>query len=167
MERPIAFAAHPQGNESRQLMDIRHAFRRAPRRLSHATRNVGAQIRPQAKGGFGSLASCSAIDGSPSTSAMPRYRPGWSRDGRMRANTNFASRYNLIWVVQSSREKYSVCAVGQITITTSPHSGPERGTLRDRHERWAGNAVDAMMSSDGRRQRGRRSRVVLAPRRWR
>jgi hypothetical protein len=29
------------------------------------------------------------------------------------------------------------------------------------------NAVDAMVSRDERRKRGRRSRVVLAPRRWR
>jgi hypothetical protein len=40
-----------------------------------------------------------------------------------------------------------------------------RGVTR-RHERGAGDAMDALGAQDGRLQSGRRSRVVLAPRRW-
>jgi hypothetical protein len=41
-----------------------------------------------------------------------------------------------------------------------------RGALRDRHERWARDAVDADRAQDERSRRGRRSRSVLIPRRW-
>jgi len=37
----------------------------------------------------------------------------------LRAKANFASFFNLIWVVQSCIEKYSACAVGQIRSTYS------------------------------------------------
>ena len=42
-----------------------------------------------------------------------------------------------------------------------------RGALRGRHERWVRDAMDAVASQDERRHRGRQSRVVLTPRRWR
>jgi hypothetical protein len=42
-----------------------------------------------------------------------------------------------------------------------------RGALRDRHERWLWDAMGAVLAIDDRRGRVRRSRVVLAPRRWR
>jgi hypothetical protein len=74
--------------------------------------------------------------------------------------------FKLIWVVQSSHEKSSACAVGQITFMTSPRFFPARGAFRDRHERWVRNAVDEQALLDGRWLLGRRSRVVLAPRRW-
>jgi hypothetical protein len=41
-----------------------------------------------------------------------------------------------------------------------------RGAYRDRHGRWARDAMDAVVWPDERRQCGRRSRVVLMPRRW-
>jgi hypothetical protein len=41
-----------------------------------------------------------------------------------------------------------------------------RGALRDRHERWARDAMDTLAAPDERGQSGRRSRVVLIPRRW-
>jgi len=41
-----------------------------------------------------------------------------------------------------------------------------RGALRDRHERWLGMQWTRVVSLDGRCGRGRRSRVVLMPRRW-
>jgi hypothetical protein len=44
---------------------------------------------------------------------------------------------------------------------------PARGALRDRHGRWARDAMDVAARADERRYRGRRSRVVLTPRRWR
>jgi hypothetical protein len=43
--------------------------------------------------------------------------------------------------VQPSRKKYFACAVGQITAV----SHPIRGTFRDRHERWARDAMDAQV----------------------
>jgi hypothetical protein len=42
-----------------------------------------------------------------------------------------------------------------------------RGAFRDRHGRGRWDAVDAEGAFDERRSRGRRSRVVLTPRRWR
>jgi len=41
-----------------------------------------------------------------------------------------------------------------------------RGALRDRHERWRRDAVDASCAKDERARCGRRSRVVPIPRRW-
>ena len=49
----------------------------------------------------------------------------------------------------------------------SGHPAPARGAYRDRHGRWERDAMDAMAPQDERRQGGRRSRVVLTPRRWR
>jgi hypothetical protein len=57
--------------------------------------------------------------------------------------------------------------VGQIISTTSRHLVPTRGALRDRHERWERDAVDANVPKDERHICVRQSRVVLAPRRWR
>jgi hypothetical protein len=47
------------------------------------------------------------------------------------------------------------------------HPAPHRGAFRDRHGRRARDAVDAGGVADERRSSGRRSRVVLTPRRWR
>ena len=44
---------------------------------------------------------------------------------------------------------------------------PTRGALRGRHGRWERDAVDAAGARDECTERGRRSRVVLMPRRWR
>jgi hypothetical protein len=49
----------------------------------------------------------------------------------------------------------------QVYIDSRP--APPRGAFRDRHERWRRDAVDAVGAKDGRRRRGRRSRVVLTP----
>jgi hypothetical protein len=43
---------------------------------------------------------------------------------------------------------------------------PQEGRTR-RHERWVRDAVDATATQDERSYCGRRSRVVLTPRRWR
>ncbi len=43
----------------------------------------------------------------------------------------------------------------------------KEGRLANRHERWVWDAVDAIGTSDECADRGRRSRVVLTPRRWR
>jgi hypothetical protein len=45
--------------------------------------------------------------------------------------------------------------------------GPHRGAFRDRHGRRARDAMDAACQKTNDIARGRRSRVVLTPRRWR
>jgi hypothetical protein len=52
------------------------------------------------------------------------------------------------------------------------HPSLTRGAFRDRHGRWAGDAMDAACQARSSARtndvaRGRRSRVVLTPRRWR
>ena len=64
----------------------------------------------------------------------------------MRVNAFFMSRFKLIWVVQSPSQKYFACAVGQINATDSRVLLPSRGALRDRHERWVRDAMDAAVS---------------------
>ena len=54
------------------------------------------------------------------------------------AKTIYHSDFNLIWVVQSLREKYFAFAVEQISSTSSPRPFPARGALRGRHERGMG-----------------------------
>jgi len=49
-----------------------------------------------------------------------------------------ARRANQRFPVQTSREKFSAFAVGQIAATSSRHPGPKRGAYHDRHERWVG-----------------------------
>jgi len=47
------------------------------------------------------------------------------------------------------------------------HPVPTGGAYRDRHGRWARDAMAADGAEDEGAGRGRRSRVVLTPRRWR
>src|SRR5258708_37248525 len=82
----------------------------------------------------------------------------------VRQNANLLKRINVIWVVQSCLQKYSVSRLTQITSKTHPVSF-HRGAYRDRHGRGMGcggrgSAIDEQRLS------GRRSRVVLTPRRW-
>jgi hypothetical protein len=62
--------------------------------------------------------------------------------------------------------KYFVSRSTQITSTTAAVLSQERGVAQ-RHQRWERDAVDAGGASDEGAERGRRSRVVLTPRRWR
>jgi hypothetical protein len=72
-------------------------------------------------------------------------------DFRLRANGNFLSRFRLIWVVQSRREKFShLCRRAKHLYDLAPFL-PARGAFRDRHERWAGMRWTSVMSLDGRR----------------
>src|ERR1700733_12078498 len=48
----------------------------------------------------------------------------------------------------------------------APRSVLARGAFRDRHERWVRDAVDARSALTKALICGRRSRVVLTPRRW-
>jgi hypothetical protein len=53
------------------------------------------------------------------------------------------------------------------SVYTHRHPALTRGALRGRHGRWVRDAVDADSAFDEWRESGRRSRVVLTPRRWR
>src|ERR1700684_304831 len=57
-------------------------------------------------------------------------------------------------------------SVGQITFRSPPVSRPKRGAYRDRHGRWARDAMDASGSARRARPSVRRNRVVPIPRRW-
>jgi hypothetical protein len=70
--------------------------------------------------------------------------------------------------VQPLSQKYSDFQKPQITGILSASRSLERGAARDRHGRWERDAVDATGARWTRRAGcGRRSRVVLTPRRWR
>jgi hypothetical protein len=56
---------------------------------------------------------------------------------------NFLSSFNVIWVVQMGLEKYFASLPGQITGLSFAIPCPMRGAFRDRHGRWARDAVDA------------------------
>jgi hypothetical protein len=59
------------------------------------------------------------------------------------------------------------CDVGQIRGTLPRIPRPPGGAYRDRHGRWTREAMAAGSAKDECASRGRRSRVVLTPRRWR
>jgi hypothetical protein len=102
----------------------------------------------------------------------------------LRATSNLLRRFNLISPVQPSLQKYSASPHTQITSRTF-RIPPHRGAYRDRHGRGAGcggrgsvlrakrlqggfyESVSDTEHADERRCCGRRSRVVLTPRRWR
>ena len=71
------------------------------------------------------------------------------------AKTICHSDFNLIWVVQSLREKYFAVPVGQISSTSSPRPFPARGALRGRHERGMGCGGRGSVGAQG----GRRARL--------
>src|SRR4029077_18970571 len=68
--------------------------------------------------------------------------------------------------VQPFGKKYFAFPVGQIKFTTRVIPPRSEGRTR-RHERWVRDAMDAAAAQDERSYCGRRSRVVLTPRRWR
>jgi hypothetical protein len=68
--------------------------------------------------------------------------------------------------VKSSREKYSACAVGQITGFSSRRPAPDTEALRGRHETWRGMRWTRRLHATSEADRGRPSRVVLISRRW-
>jgi hypothetical protein len=69
--------------------------------------------------------------------------------------------------VQPLSQKYSAFAAGQINSRTPAVSRPLRGAYRDRHERRCGMRWTRAAPKARARPCGRRSRVVLTPRRWR
>jgi hypothetical protein len=78
-----------------------------------------------------------------------------------------SDRYKWVFrLPENIRQQFSPCAVGQITFMPLRHPVPSRGAARDRHERGAG-CGGRWFSQGVREVGGRRSRVVLTPRRWR
>ena len=59
------------------------------------------------------------------------------RLANLRVKSNFSSRINVIWVVQSRLKKYSDFPKAQITSIFAAVP-PHRGAYRDRHGRGAG-----------------------------
>jgi hypothetical protein len=85
----------------------------------------------------------------------------------LRQNRKFSRGINAILPVQSCLKKYSVSRFTQIKSIFAAIPSLLRGAYRDRHGRWVRDAMDAGGAADERAGCGRRSRVVLTPRRWR
>jgi hypothetical protein len=79
----------------------------------------------------------------------------------------FSFGFNLIWVVQSLTQKYSGSLLTQITSTSLAVPAQHKGAFRDRHERRVGMRWTRAARLTSVPACGRRSRVVLTPRRWR
>ncbi len=84
----------------------------------------------------------------------------------LRQKAKFLNGIKLIWVVQSFFQKYFRSLLTQITCISLAVPS-HRGAARDRHERGAGCGGRGWRQRRRRLARGRRSRVVLTPRRWR
>jgi hypothetical protein len=69
---------------------------------------------------------------------------------RVRLKPDFASRLKLIWVVQMESQKYFAFSEIRIDAIMPPSRTPREGR-RDRHERWARDAMDAKVPPDERR----------------
>jgi hypothetical protein len=98
------------------------------------------------------------------TPSFGRLCPAMTEKWPLRQNRKLLNDLKLIWVVQSHLQKYTASRLPQIT-SISPAVSSHRGAARDRHGRGAGcggrgGAIDEQ------RLGGRRSRVVLTPRRW-
>jgi hypothetical protein len=65
--------------------------------------------------------------------------------------------------VHPSFQKFSPCPDGQIIFKTSRRPAPTRGAYRDRHGRWARDAMDEGRAADECVALGRQSRVVPVP----
>src|ERR1700684_2071636 len=85
----------------------------------------------------------------------------------LRAQGDLLNWIRLIWVVQSFAQKYSHFLLTQITCISLAIPAQHRGAFRDRHERRAGMRWTRVALLTRALIRGRRSRVVLTPRRWR
>ena len=93
-------------------------------------------------------------------------RPARRRGIRCNVNCNFASEFRLIWVVQSPLQKYFASHPHQISGYFRVVPARQRGvraivTNVGHGMRWTRHSRRRTTAA-----RGRRSRVVLAPRRW-
>jgi hypothetical protein len=96
--------------------------------------------------------------------AMTMWRGGALRDRNVTARR--ANHSGTQKPVQPPRKKYFAFSEIQISRNVRIVSPRSEGRTR-RHGRWVRDAMDVVATQDERRYRGRRSRVVLAPRRWR
>jgi hypothetical protein len=85
----------------------------------------------------------------------------------LRAQRNLLKRFNLMLPVQSPWQKYSGSLLTQITSTSLAIPAHTQGAFRDRHGRRAGMRWTRAALLTRALICGRRSRVVLTPRRWR
>jgi hypothetical protein len=131
---------------------------RAPRRLAGTTMvggdHIGGRCKPRA-------IIVRALSLPPPLVALQ----GRVRFAR-RANQRFCVS-SVLRLVQPVSEKFFASRFGRNSFTDSPVPRSSRGALRDRHECWVRDAVDVRARQTNAASRGRRSRVVLAPRRWR
>ena len=74
--------------------------------------------------------------------------------------------FNLIWIVQSFREKHFASVLTQITGLSPAIPSHQRGVSRSSRT-LVRDAMDAARHETNDVARGRQSRVVLTPRRWR
>ena len=79
--------------------------------------------------------------------------------------TGKSTRLALNRLSSPSRKNIRIFRISE-SIYIYRHPVPTRGALRGRHGRWVRDAVDADSAFDEWRDSGRRSRVVLTPRRW-
>ena len=68
----------------------------------------------------------------------------------MREKSNFAFPFKLIWVVQCLGQKFFYFFISEMEDYCGC-PGPKEGTYRERHIRWADDAVDVMVPIDERR----------------
>jgi hypothetical protein len=99
------------------------------KRLAGAAESVESSAQPGESVPDGQISSNSARDRCFRRPQIPQ--------NHVRAKTNFASRFNVIWPVQSPRKKY-FASVFQKSVSCFSPSRPDRGAFRDRHERWVG-----------------------------
>jgi hypothetical protein len=85
---------------------------------------------------------------------------------RLREKRNFLKHFKLIWVVQSPSQKYSPFSFHPNQLHVHRRLVPPEGRLAIVTNAGR-DAVDGGGATDERTAGGRRSRVVLTPRRWR
>ena len=125
--------------------------------LARACHRAAQSAEPLARPGMTSLRNCFArfhVFGA----------THWAH-GALRVRADLLSRINVICPVQSCLQKYSAFPVGQITTTTAA-SCPTEGRCATSSTRGGMRWTRAALLTRALRC-GRRSRVVLTPRRWR
>jgi len=85
-------------------------------------------------------------------------------ENRVRRKIDFASRFRLIGSSALQFRIFFFTKTRNNALLSRPAAA--RGALRDRHECWQRDAMDALMSRGERDRGGRRNRVVLISRRW-
>src|SRR6185437_7648389 len=86
---------------------------------------------------------------------------------RLRQKPDFSNRINAESTVQSWPRKYSALPVGKSSLQARAIPHPGRGALAIVTDVGCGMRWTLWRRVDERRKSGRRSRVVLTPRRWR